>query len=119
MKFNDLPTLTFSNLKSLLSDKKPAIFLDYDGTLTPIVPNPEDAILDDEMRAGLKRLAELTFVAIVSGRDRKDVKSLVNLDTLIYSGSHGFDMSGPDLKMQNEEGKACLPALDAAEKELN
>ena len=97
----------------------PALFLDYDGTLTPIVPRPEDAILSDAMRAVLKELAQLCTLAIVSGRDRADVKELVGLDDLIYAGSHGFDITGPGgLRQQNEGGVACLPDLDQAEKEL-
>ena len=33
-----------------LQDRSVALFLDYDGTLTPIVQRPEDAILSAEMR---------------------------------------------------------------------
>ena len=33
-----------------LDGRRPAVFLDYDGVLTPIVPRPEDAIMTDEMR---------------------------------------------------------------------
>jgi alpha,alpha-trehalase len=58
-------------------------------------------------------------VAIVSGRDRKDVKKLVGLDDLIYAGSHGFDIAGPDLSMDHEEARGFLPVLDEAESELN
>jgi trehalose 6-phosphate phosphatase len=120
MKFDDLPLLTenIGQLKQRLKDKKPAIFLDYDGTLTPIVPNPEDAVLTDEMRQVLLELSHRCFLAIVSGRDRKDVKGLVNLDDLVYSGSHGFDTTGPDLNMQHEGGKRLLPDFDEAERLL-
>ncbi|NIO39322.1 MAG: trehalose-phosphatase, partial [Burkholderiales bacterium] len=39
--------------------RTPALFLDYDGTLTPIVARPEDATLGESMRATLRRLAQL------------------------------------------------------------
>ena len=92
------------------------MFLDYDGTLTPIVARPELAILDEAVRRTLAALAKRCPVAIVSGRDRADVESLVGLDNLIYAGSHGFDIRGRGL--QSEHGAAFLPDLGDAEAEL-
>lgn len=106
-------------LKQQLQGKTPAVFLDYDGCLTPIVQRPEMAILSDEMRQALHELATVTKVAVVSGRDRQNVQNLVQLDNLYFAGSHGFDISGP-AGMASEPGgaKAALPALDEAEKLL-
>ena len=101
-----------------LEDRSLALFLDYDGTLTPIVSQPEDALLAEEMRDVLRRLAELCTVAVVSGRDRGDVEPLVALDDLVFAGSHGFDIKGPNLRMEHEGGRSCLPDLEAAEGEL-
>ncbi len=99
-----------------LKGRWPALFLDYDGTLTPIVSQPEDALLSEDMRRVLRELAGLCTVAIVSGRDRADVEPLVALDGLVYAGSHGFDIRGPDgLRMEHEGGRACLPELEEAE----
>lgn len=107
-------------LLASLTGSRPAIFLDYDGTLTPIVPRPEDAVLSPRMRSLLSRLGRAYCVAIVSGRDRKDVANLVGLDHLIYAGSHGFDISGPDgFVFQHEIGRHCLPSLDAAQEKLS
>ncbi len=89
----------------LIAGRRPALFLDYDGTLTPIVARPEMAILSDKMRASVRRLAGLCPVAVVSGRDRADVERLVGLDGLVYAGSHGFDIAGPDgLRIEHEAG---------------
>ncbi|MBC5773285.1 trehalose-phosphatase [Pontibacter sp. KCTC 32443] len=106
-------------MPQLLKGKKPAVFLDYDGCLTPIVPRPEQAKLSDQMRDTLQRLSALCFVAVVSGRDRANVEQLVQLNELYFAGSHGFDITGPD-NMQTEPGgaKEALPALDAAQQEL-
>lgn len=92
-----------------------ALFTDYDGTLTPIVPNPEEAVLSDEMRSLLQHLAQHCTVAVISGRDLADVQKMVHLDNLYYAGSHGFDIAGPDVRMQQAEAKASLSELDAAE----
>lgn len=99
--------------------KRLAVFLDYDGTLSPIVDRPELAIMSEEMRATVKALADHSTVAIISGRDRRDVEQLVNLDSLFYAGSHGFDIAGPhDWHVQHEPGAQYLPLIDRAEKAL-
>ncbi len=121
MYFNDVPSALEKKeeIHSHLKKKRPVIFLDYDGTLTPIVNNPEDALLSDGMRDILKKLAAKCAMAIVSGRDREDVKNMVGLEQLYYAGSHGFDISGPDgMSMENKGGRECLPSLDESEKEL-
>lgn len=103
----------------VLAHKKPAIFLDYDGTLSPIVPRPEDAIISNEMKETLQQLASLFTVAIVTGRDKEDVENLVGLDELVYAGSHGYIISGPNgLFMEHEDSKKIIPKLDEIEKEL-
>ena len=102
-----------------LRDRHPAVFLDYDGTLTPIVARPELAVLDDAMRATVRRLARCCPVAVVSGRGLEDVRALVGLDDIYYAGSHGFDIAGPrGLQHAHPAGVAALPRLDAAERRL-
>ncbi len=102
-----------------LADRRPAVFLDYDGTLTPIVPDPAAARLEPAVRELLNSLSKLCSLAIVSGRDLGDVKRLVGLDNLVYAGSHGFEIVGPGgLHMEHEEGTRRLPDLDAAEEKL-
>ena len=96
-----------------------AVFLDYDGTLTPIVDRPERAVMAEEMRATVGRLAELCTVAVVSGRDRADVTRFVGLDSVVYAGSHGFDIAGPGgLQLQHQDAAQFEPALRQAEEEL-
>ena len=102
-----------------LAQHELALFLDYDGTLTPIVDRPEQATLSQDMRSLLSRLAARCTLAIVSGRDRQDVQNMVRLENLIYAGSHGFDITGPGgLQLQHEEATHSLPDLDAAEQQL-
>ncbi len=79
-----------------LSQRHLLLFLDYDGTLTPIVDRPQDAVLDDAGRAALAAVCAVFPTAVISGRDRADVEALVALPGLIYAGSHGFDVDLPD-----------------------
>jgi trehalose-phosphatase len=95
-----------------------AVFLDYDGTLTPIVSQPEDAWLSDSMRQALQELAARAPVAILSGRDLDDVQRRVELDGIVYAGSHGFDIAGPH-GLRRQMATAFLPNLDMVEKELH
>ena len=94
-----------------------AVFLDYDGTLTPIVSHPEDAWLSDSMQQTLRSLAARVPVAILSGRDLDDVRGRVLVDGIVYAGSHGFDIAGAG-GLRRELGAAYLPVLDTAETEL-
>eukprot|EP00798_Chlamydomonas_sp_ICE-L_P032368 gene32369-3541_t len=65
------------------------------GTLTPIVPNPDEAFLSEEMRAVIRQLAVHFPTAIISGRGREKVEGFVKLKELFYAGSHGMDIAGP------------------------
>lgn len=94
-----------------------AIFLDFDGTLTPIVSRPDQAVLADSTRAILHKLAAKMPVAILSGRELNDVRKRVGIDGIVYAGSHGFDIAGPR-GLRRQEAREFLPALDEAEKEL-
>lgn len=126
MVVTDLAELSFQALPSALTaleefvrlgeNKRLVVFLDYDGTLTPIVSRPELAVLSAAMRNTIMTLAEQVTVAIISGRDRPDVERLVKLENLFYAGSHGFDIAGPHgFHVRHEIGAHFLPALDRAE----
>ena len=75
-----------------LDGRQPAVFLDYDGTLTPIVDRPEDAVISDGMRNTVRRLAGRTPVCVVSGRERSVVAQWLDIEGLLVAGSHGFDL---------------------------
>lgn len=118
---SDLPDACgqFDEIALRLEQRTPAVFLDYDGTLTPIVARPELAVLSDQTRSAIHRLAGLCTVAVISGRDRAEVARLVGLDELVYAGSHGFDISGPGgLEKQHEQANEYLAPLARAETRL-
>ncbi|MBU2531646.1 MAG: beta-phosphoglucomutase family hydrolase, partial [Alphaproteobacteria bacterium] len=71
------------------------LFLDYDGTLSPIVEDYHDAVLPEKTREVVEGLARLTPVAVISGRDLQDVRARVGVEDVVYAGSHGFDIAGP------------------------
>jgi trehalose 6-phosphate phosphatase len=106
-------------LERHLSGKRPAVFLDYDGTLTPIVDRPEDAIISESMRDAVSALAERCPVCVVSGRDRPVVQELMGLDNLIVAGSHGFDIWSPDQgTIEHDAGSGYEELLEEAKDRL-
>jgi alpha,alpha-trehalase len=102
-----------------LHEGVPGIFLDYDGTLTPIVQDPTKALLSMRTRTIIGKLAEHWTVVIVSGRGLEDVKEMVGLGSVFYSGSHGFSIEGPGKCFVEQRGQEFLPALEAAGAELD
>ncbi|MGF1598472.1 MAG: trehalose-phosphatase [Acidimicrobiales bacterium] len=97
----------------------PLVCCDYDGTLSPIVDDPEAATLSDPARRALERLAGRCAVAIVSGRGLADVRERVGLEGLYFAGSHGFEIAGPGgLYREHEPAAALLGELDRVEREL-
>jgi trehalose-phosphatase len=101
-----------------LKKKHIAVFLDYDGTLTHIVARPGEANLSDSMRNTLRHLADHCSLAVISGRDLRDVRARAGIDTIFYAGSHGFEIAGPGGRIEQEVATDYLPALDNAEQTL-
>lgn len=93
--------------------KRLAVFLDYDGTLTPIVSHPDAALLSDRTRQTVTHLARECTVGIISGRDLQDVRQKAQIDGIVYAGSHGFDIEGPGGMCKDlPEARALLPLLE-------
>ncbi|HZB97613.1 MAG TPA: trehalose-phosphatase [Candidatus Sulfotelmatobacter sp.] len=108
-----------AELEERLSRRRPAFFLDYDGTLTPIVERPENAVIAESMRNAVRKLADMVPVCIVSGRDRRVVQLLMGIDDLIVAGSHGFDIWSPDGGTAlHEEGSRHRGLMDRVESQL-
>jgi trehalose 6-phosphate phosphatase len=118
-RIRDLPPALdhLDEIAALIRGRRLAVFLDYDGTLTPIVDDPARALLPALARRALERLAASVPVVVMSGRDLGDVRTLVGLPTAWYAGSHGFEIVGPGGE-RFEKHPEFLPSLDAAEHEL-
>ncbi len=120
----DNQTLNFfdqqEDIKKALDAKDVLLFLDYDGTLTPIVDTPDLAVISDDMRATVSRAAEVMSVSIVSGRATDDVRGKVGLEQVFYAGSHGFEIIDPEGKVTiNEEARQIRPVIDEVHAQLS
>jgi trehalose 6-phosphate phosphatase len=103
----------------LTTERQPAVFYDFDGTLSEIVEDPHSARLVDGAADALTSLSAACPVAILSGRDLADVRERIGLPGLWYAGSHGFELTGPDgTHHQNPEAAASMPVLAGAAADL-
>ncbi len=80
-----------TELSALAKSPRLLLMLDFDGTISPIVPTPEEAEIDKEIENILTDLEKLpsTEIWIVSGRSLEDLKNKVHFKNLI--GSHGIE----------------------------
>lgn len=98
---------------------RPVVCLDFDGTLSPIVDDPDAAALSPGTLEVLDRLAPLCTLAIVSGRGADDVAARVGPRDQHVAGSHGFEVLNPDGSRHDHPGAAASVAvLDEVERRL-
>jgi alpha,alpha-trehalase len=111
---------SYAQIGAVLATRRPAVLLDFDGTLSAIVSDPDAATLDDGSAGALKALSAYCDVAILSGRDLADVVSRLGLPGIWYGGSHGFELMAPDgSSQQNETAAPAVEALEQAAAELS
>ncbi|KAJ6340592.1 hypothetical protein OIU77_008369 [Salix suchowensis] len=103
---------SFDKMMKDAKGKKIVVFLDYDGTLSPIVNHPDRAFMSDEMRAAVKEVAKYFPTAIISGRSRDKVKGFVQLNNIYYAGSHGMDIMAPPRPVRSSDGNYLTVSLD-------
>jgi len=115
----------FQSWQSFLSDIRAVshtlLFSDYDGTLTPIVSRPEEAVLSPEVREKLSALAEKpTFsVGIISGRSLSEIKVMVGIEGIYYAGNHGLEIEGLGLKLINPAAEAARALIKDLTKQFS
>lgn len=90
-----------------------ALFLDFDGTLAPIVDRPEDARMSEKAHDAVERIGRFSdgAVAILTGRALQDLDRIARLDAVPAAGSHGveFRKAGGRVEMDGH-GREMLTA---------
>jgi alpha,alpha-trehalase len=109
----------YSQIATAAAFRRPAVLLDFDGTLANIVDEPDAAELIDGAADVLKSLAAVCDVAVLSGRDLADLAPRVGLAGIWYAGSHGFETIAPDgTKRHHESAEAVVGVLEQVAAEL-
>ncbi|XP_057251544.1 probable trehalose-phosphate phosphatase 4 isoform X2 [Beta vulgaris subsp. vulgaris] len=102
----------FQKMMHGAESKKIVVFLDYDGTLSPIVNDPDVAFMTDKMRAVVHEVGCCFPTSIISGRSREKVYEFVGLDNIYYAGSHGMDIMAPLQPLRIRDWKHHAKAVD-------
>lgn len=111
--------LSFEQFANSAKGKRIVLFLDYDGTLSPIVEDPDRAFMSDDMRKAVGKAAKCFPTAIISGRSRDKVFEFVTLPELYYAGSHGMDIRGPVRPPSSDDHPNSIRSTDKQGKEVN
>lgn len=90
--------------------------LDFDGTLAPIVDDPDAAEMGPVAEAVVRRLADDSdvTVALVSGRSLADLRERAGLDGVRYAGNHGLEWDDGRGRTVAEDVRGSRPAVERA-----
>ncbi len=109
-------TLDPATLAPVVSAPVVLIACDYDGTLAPIVADPQRALPVRESILALRSLAALpdTHVAVISGRSLRDLASLSRLpDEVHLVGSHGSEFEAGFAGDLDDDARTLLDEIAA------
>lgn len=93
-------------------------FLDFDGTLAPIVDRPGEARPLDGVVGLVEGLSTVIEVAVISGRGVEDVRQRLGANGIYYSGSHGLELMDPSGAVECLVDEALVERIDEAERAL-
>ena len=73
-----------------------ALFVDFDGTLAPIAPRPQDVLVPGWVVPGLRLLSDALggAIAVVSGRPIAQIDAFLRPLALAAAGAHGAERRG-------------------------
>lgn len=105
---------SWDELKEDLAKRFLYLFFDYDGTLSPLVRDPEQAVLSVRMKRRLERLSGegRCRIAVISGRSLEDIRRRVGINEITYGGNHGLEVEGPEVKFRYPVPEKARLALD-------
>ncbi|HJV76280.1 MAG TPA: trehalose-phosphatase [Noviherbaspirillum sp.] len=109
-----------AGIKRLDDIVKPGLLcaFDFDGTLAPLVPHPDQAHLPDDIRQRLIALSEFVPVAVITGRSVLDISARLGFTPDFVVGNHGLEgVPGWETQAAYHE-KLCTGWRDALKKAL-
>jgi trehalose-phosphatase len=91
------PDTLIAAASSRLDGSPLVLLLDIDGTLAPIAPRPELAVVPTATKQVLQRLAEIPDVEVVmiTGRTAEDARRMVDIPGTWTIGNHGLELTTP------------------------
>lgn len=120
MKLNNPPHVPFKQIdiwnnfsKRLLSSSKVELFLDYDGTITPIHKTPSETILSSDTIHILQQLIQLpnVRVTILTGRSMKDIRKFIPFENIRLVANHGFHIYMDGNEWVHPDAESSFPKM--------
>ncbi|MBI1885185.1 MAG: trehalose-phosphatase [Chloroflexi bacterium] len=88
-----VPLTSVGPLRPIIARRPFGILSDIDGTISPIVPTPEEAYVPDEICRLLSALAERGVrIGLVTGRPLAEARARVRVEGIAYAGNHGLEL---------------------------
>ncbi|MGD2157569.1 MAG: trehalose-phosphatase [Anaerolineales bacterium] len=107
------------NFHRVVKETKLGLVSDMDGTLSPIVNDPDEAQVTDRNRHLLRELQDiLSLLAVISGRAPCDVQKRVGLEGVIYIGNHGLERCIRGQIIPHQDLEKYRPLLKSAKDRL-
>ncbi len=105
----------FDNLgevAALLKEGPTGLLLDLDGTISEIVPQPDEASVSPSIVAVLRELSRsLPLVSIITGRSAGQARDIVGIEDLVYVGNHGLEWIIGGRAILARGARSYLPSL--------
>lgn len=98
-----LPQSLVQSVSNFLTRAPTLLAFDFDGTLSPIVNNPDNAYLAPEIVPLLNELCNCTHVAVITGRSVSDIRSRLPSSLTEISGNHGLEPLPLNIAAQKSE----------------
>ena len=97
-----------------------SLYLDFDGTLAPIGPEPSEARMDESVRQALTKIvgAKRMAVGVISGRTLMDLQHRVDVEGLVYAGNHGLEIVGNGLRFVDSAALSVIDELHEVSRQL-
>lgn len=97
-----------------------ALFLDFDGTLTPIQRDPDRCTVKEEIKTLLESILDSgkSVLAVLSGRPLLDLEKRISIRGAYYAGSHGLEIKGPGMRYTHKPARSAKPFIDRVQRNL-
>ena len=91
-----------------------ALLLDFDGTLVPIMKDPEQCYLSSDTRRLLESIlgSGKSVLVVLSGRSLSDLRKRLSIRGAFYAGSHGLEISGPGIRFAHQSACLAKPVIN-------
>jgi trehalose 6-phosphate phosphatase len=107
-------------VQQVLASRPFGLVTDVDGTISWIVPSPQEAIVSPMCRRYLSALVDrLDLVAVISGRPLSEVMGMVGVEGVVYVGNHGLEMWNKDAPQMWPGSERYIDIIASAVDALN